>query len=85
MASSSKSTSITTASGLKIETIHSNKLDYLYEVSIEPKVVNTTSIPVINPYNAFGKPFFSPTHVLKSLIRSHPKGVKEYIQASKVD
>ena len=36
MASSSKFSSITTDSGLEIKTVHSNKLDYLYEVSIEP-------------------------------------------------
>ncbi|CDP19458.1 unnamed protein product [Coffea canephora] len=83
MATSSRSTSI--ASGLKIETIHSNKLDYLYEVSIEPEVVNPTSIPVINPYSASEKQSFSPTRLIKSLIRAHPKGVKEYIQALKVD
>ncbi|CDP21259.1 unnamed protein product [Coffea canephora] len=84
MASSSKFSSITTDSGLEIKTVHSNKLDYLYEVSIEPEVVNPTSIPTINPYSAYGKQSFSPTRVIK-LIRAHPKGVKEYIQASKVD
>ncbi|CDP16520.1 unnamed protein product [Coffea canephora] len=83
MASSSKFSSITTDSGLEIKTVHSNKLDYLYEVSIEPEVVNPTSIPTINPYSAYGKQSFSPTRVIKSLIRAHPKGVKEYIQASK--
>ncbi|CDP20491.1 unnamed protein product [Coffea canephora] len=85
MASSSKSSVVTTDSGLQIKTVHSNKLDYLYEISIEPEVVNPTSIPTINPYSAYGKQSFSPTRVIKSLIRAHPKGVKEYIQASKVD
>ena len=72
-------------SGLSLNKINSSKLDYLYEVSIEPEVVNPTSLPLINPYTVFTKKSFSPSRVIKSLIQYHPKGVKEYIQASKID
>ena len=81
----SSSSSVATSSGLVLNKVNSNKLDYLYEVSIEPEVVNPTSLPIINPYSAFGKKSFSPSRVIKSLIQYHPKGVKEYIQASKID
>ena len=74
-----------TSSDLVLNKINSNKLDYLYEVSVEPEVVNPTSHPVINPYSVYGKQSFSPVRTIKSLIKHQPKGVKEYIQASKVD
>ena len=51
--SASNSTSITTMSGLVLNKVNSNKLDYLYEVSVEPEVVNHTSFPVINPHTIF--------------------------------
>ena len=57
----------------------------MYAVSVEREMVNSISLPVINPYTAFGKQQFSPINAIKSLIKHHPKGVKEYIQASKVD
>ena len=72
-------------SDLSLRKSVSNKLDYLYEVSIEPEVVNPTSLPLINPYSAFGKQQLSTLRTIKSLITKKPKGVKEYIQASKVD
>ena len=83
--SSSTSSSITISSGLVLNKINSNKLDYLYEVFVEPDMVNPTSLPVINPYTAFGKQSLAPLRQIKSLIKYHPKGVKQYIQASKVD
>ena len=70
---------ISTSNGLVLKKTNSNKLDYLYEVSIELEVVNPTTLLVINPYSAFGKQEFSPLRVIKSLIKHHPKGVKEYI------
>ena len=77
--------SASTSSELVLNKTNSNKLDYLYEVSVESEVVNHTFLPVINPYSAFRKQQFSPLKVIKSLIKHHPKGIKEYIQVSKVD
>ena len=73
------------SSDLILHKSNSNKLDYLYEISIEQEAVNPTSLPLINPYSAFGKQAFSLLRVIKYLIKHHPKGVREYIQASKVD
>ncbi|CDP21822.1 unnamed protein product [Coffea canephora] len=81
----SSSSSVSTSSGLVLNKINSSKLDYFYEVFVEPEVVNPASLPLINPYTTFGKKSFSPTRVIKSLIQYHPKGIKEYIQASKID
>ncbi|CDP18017.1 unnamed protein product [Coffea canephora] len=78
--------SSSTSSDLVLNKTNSNKLDYLYEVSVEPKVVDPTSHPVINPYSVYGKQSFSPPgRELGGAVTHQPKGVKEYIQASKVD
>ena len=82
---SSSSSAVSMPSGLSLNKVNSSKLDYLYEVSVEPEVVNPTSLPLINPYTVFTKKSFSPSRVIKSLIQYHPKGIKEYIQASKID
>ena len=52
---------------LSLKSSNNNKLDYLYEVSIEP--VNPTSLPLINPYSVFSKLASSSLRVVKSLIK----------------
>ena len=68
--------SSSTSSDLVLNKTNSNKLDYLYEVSVEPKVVDPTSHPVINPYSVYGKQSFSPVRTIKSLIKHHVRTLK---------
>lgn len=72
-------------SELSLRKTNSSRLDYLYEISVEPKTVNPTSLPLVDPYSAFDKQSFSPFRTIKSLIKFQPKGVREYIQSSRVD
>ena len=69
------------SSSLNLSRSSSNKLDHLYEVSVEPEQVNPTSLPLLDPYSSFSRLNTSPI----SAIKHRPKGVKEYVQSSKFD
>ena len=58
---SSSSSAVSIPNGLSLNKANSSKLDYLYEVYVEPEVVNPTSLPLINPYTIFAKKSFSPS------------------------
>ena len=73
------------SSSLNLSRSSSNKLDHLYEVSVEPEQVNPTSLPLLDPYSSFSRLNTSHFDAIKSLIKHRPKGVKEYVQSSKLD
>ena len=58
-----------------------NKLDYLYELSVEPEQVNPTSLPLLDPCSSFPRLNTSPLAAIKSLIKHRSKRVKEYVQS----
>ena len=66
-----------------------NRLDYLYEISLVPKdcKIPIIDFPIVNPYTIFNKPQSSlKKKIIKKYIgHSQPFIVKEYVQASKFD
>ena len=73
------------SSSLSLSRSSLNKLDHLYEVSVEPEQVNPTSLLLLDPYFSFSRLNTSPIGAIKYLIKHHPKGVKEYVQSSKLN
>ncbi|KAI4310542.1 hypothetical protein MLD38_035514 [Melastoma candidum] len=65
----------------------SDRLDGLYEIShqdiSDSNQISDITIPLLNPYTAFGKPSSSPIRKIRSLINQPASKVLEYIQASK--
>ena len=91
--SSSSSSQITLDSDSNFRKFVSNKVDYLYEVTVVPdsspnesdKSIVPTNLPLVNPYSAFAKSQVSPLKVFRSLISPKKQSVKEYVQASRLD